>query len=265
MRILDLDLDFFLYGTAHMVDSQDARLDPDEYPPWSLDSVMSFLIDRCRLDGPRSGFVVEHHNELFYRWGRAIETGDLAIPAEVVHVDAHADLGLGDSSYTYLIDTLAFQSVEMRYETLKVRRPRTRQEMLDLGNHALTDGNWLMFALACGWIADLLYVSNSCAEASEGARPNDLMYVLMQDFDLKADHLQIVASREKFWMNGFGGPRVIEQRDPPIPFATAVWREYTAAEPFDMVCLTRSPQYTPAASDAIFDAIRQTFIEEFVQ
>ena len=38
--------------------------------------------------------------------------------------------------------------------------------------------------------------------------------------------------------------------------------DYRAAEPFDIVCLTRSPQYTPVEADAIFDAIRERFIDE---
>ncbi len=67
--------------------------------------------------------MIEHHNELFYRWGEAIDAGRMAAPFEVVHVDAHADLGLGDSSYAYLMGELAFQPIEERYKTLKARRP----------------------------------------------------------------------------------------------------------------------------------------------
>jgi hypothetical protein len=105
---------------------------------------MTFLTKRCRLDAPRPGFVVERHNELFYLWGDAIKAGQMASPFEVVHVDAHADLGLGDASYAYVMGELAFEPIEHRYEILKKRRPRSPKEMIDLGNHPLTDGNWLM-------------------------------------------------------------------------------------------------------------------------
>jgi hypothetical protein len=121
---------------------------------------MTFLTKRCQLDGPRPGFVVEQHSELFYLWGEATKAGQMASPFEVVHVDAHADLGLGDASYAYLMGELAFEPIEHRYEILKKRRPGSRKEMIDLGNHALTDG-WLMFALACGRISDLTYVTKS--------------------------------------------------------------------------------------------------------
>jgi hypothetical protein len=262
MRVLDLDLDFFLCGKAHFRDSAEERLDPDEYPPWPLDLVMTFLTKRCQLDEPLPGFVVEQHSELFYRWGEATKAGQMASPFEVVHVDAHADLGLGDVSYAYLMGELAFEPIEHRYEILKKRRPGSRKEMIDLGNHALTDGNWLMFALACGWISDLTNVTNSCAEGSDGARPGDLMRVLMQDFDMQADHLQVVGTREEAWRWAGSRPAVIDHRDPPVPFATKVSREYQAAGPFDLVCLTRSPQYTPAEADPIFDVIVERFIDE---
>jgi hypothetical protein len=113
--------------------------------------------------------VVEHHNEIFYHWGEAIDAGQMTTPLEVVHVDAHADLGLGDASYAYLMGELAFEPFQKRYEILRARRPSSRNEMLDLDSYALTDGNWLMFALACGWLSNLTYVTNSCAETSDGA------------------------------------------------------------------------------------------------
>jgi len=262
LRVLDIDLDFFLCGTAHYVDSADERLSPDEYPPWPLEAVIAFLVDQCQLTERRPGFVVEHHNELFYRWGEAIEAGRMTAPLEVVHVDAHADLGLGDASYSYVMGELAYEPIEKRYEILKARRPSSRTEMLDLGNYALTDGNWLIFALACGWLSALTYVNNSCAEESDGRQPGDLMSVLMQDFDMQADHLQVVGTRDKFWQHGRIRPQAIDRCDPPVSFTTNVWREYRALKPFDVVCLTRSPEYTPAEADPIFDAIVERFIDD---
>lgn len=264
MRVLDLDLDFFLHERAHYLDGSNERPDPDEYPPWSFDLAMHFLTDHCLLDGPRPGFVVEQHNELFYLWGEAIEVGRLAAPLEVVHVDAHADLGLGDASYVYVMNELVFEPMESRYEILKRRRPSSRGEMLELGNHALADSNWLMFALACGWIGGLTYVCNSFAKSSVGARPGDLARFLMKDFDTHADHLQLVGTREEAFEWAGTRPREIEHREPPIPFTFHPWREYQATEPFDVICLTRSPQYTPTEIDSLFDAIRERFIDEEV-
>jgi hypothetical protein len=82
------------------------------------------------------------------------------------------------------------------------------------------------------------------------------------DFDSDSAHLQVVATREDFLMSGRGTPQVIDHRDPPVPFTVNAWREFQASEPFDVVCLTRSPPYTPAEADPIFDAIRERFIAE---
>ena len=41
-----------------------------------------------------------------------------------------------------------------------------------------------------------------------------------------------------------------------------LWHEYQATEPFDLICLARSPSFTPAAADAVYDEIRSRFIDE---
>lgn len=51
-RVLDVDLDFFVHGVASYRDLEAGRLDGDEYPPWTTDAAMSFLSERCGLDGP---------------------------------------------------------------------------------------------------------------------------------------------------------------------------------------------------------------------
>jgi hypothetical protein len=39
------------------------------------------------------------------------------------------------------------------------------------------------------------------------------------------------------------------------------WREFEATEPFDVICLARSPDYTPAELDPLFDVIRERFVD----
>src|SRR4051812_38877731 len=96
-RVLDLDLDFFIDGPpAHWKRYDGGRLDSDDNPPWPLDRAIEFLAHRCNLNSKLPGFVVEHHGELFARWRDAINAGILRPPFELIHVDAHADLGLGE-------------------------------------------------------------------------------------------------------------------------------------------------------------------------
>ena len=104
-RILDLDLDFFVHEVVYWPDSDD-RPDSDEHPVWAIDDVTAFLRGRCGLSGRLPGFVTENHGELFPRWRSAIRDGLLIAPFHVTHVDAHADLGLGDAGYVYLLTEL---------------------------------------------------------------------------------------------------------------------------------------------------------------
>lgn len=86
MRVLDLDLDFFVHGTEYWM-PKGTRLDSEYYPPWSLEDTMRFLEGRCRLAEKLPGFVVEDHGEVFRLWREGIRRGDLTLPLSVTHVD----------------------------------------------------------------------------------------------------------------------------------------------------------------------------------
>lgn len=250
LHVLDIDLDFFLDDVADSCEPDGPRLDSDEYSPWSLADTMAFLQDRCGLDRKVPGFAVEHHREVFVRWRDAILRGDLTPPFQVTHVDAHADLGMGDSGYIYLMTRLVFEAPEDRLF------PET-------GTQGLGDGNWLAFALACRWISSLVYVYNRDED-----EPNDIFAHVMKGFNPRGDCIELVGMNKDeldkvvYYTLGRGSAPVILQREPPVPFRPTKWRDFKAAEKFDLVCLARSPAYTPAESDALFDAIRERFIDK---
>jgi len=91
--------------------------------------------------------AVEHHGEVFRRWRSAIRHGFLPVPFHVTHVDAHADLGLGDAGYVSLVTELLHREVE--------ERAGDEEDPAGLGG-----GNLLAFAIACRWISELDYVHN---------------------------------------------------------------------------------------------------------
>ena len=107
MRILDLDLDFFVRPVHNWMPSEE-RLSESEYTCASPDEVEAFLEQQCGLSKTDRipGRLCEEHVEAFDTWSEWIAAGTLTTPFEVVHVDAHADMGLGDSSYIYLLDEL---------------------------------------------------------------------------------------------------------------------------------------------------------------
>jgi hypothetical protein len=86
----------------------------EEYPACSLDDSVAFLRQQCGLTDRLPGFVVEHHGELFARWRDAIEAEILRAPFHVTHVDAHADLGLGDTGFIHLMSEMLFREPQER-------------------------------------------------------------------------------------------------------------------------------------------------------
>jgi hypothetical protein len=246
-RILDIDLDFFVDGAAHWLAYEGNRLDVDEYPPWPLEDALAFLRNHCGLSQRLPGFVVERHGELFGRWRDAIDAGALTPPLSVTHVDAHADLGMGDAGYVHLMSELLFKPVHER------RLPKP-------GPSGMDDGNWLSFAVACRWIGELTYVFNTV-----GPQPSDILAYVMEGFDPHAAYIQLAAVEksdiDELWMRLDKTP-VVKHYEPKVPFRAVPFRTFQADHAFDVICLTRSAAFTPAASDAIFDEIRAQFIDE---
>jgi hypothetical protein len=242
-RILDLDLDFFLDGVATWRGREDDRLDATDFPPWSVEQALSFLRDRCGLDRRLPGFAVEHHGELFSLWRDAIDAGRLIPPFHVTHVDAHADIGLGDYGYMHLMTSLLFEEPDNR------RHPTE-------GEGGLEDGNYLSFAIACRWLSELVYVYNTGGD--------DLLVYHMEGFDPRAQHIQLAAirSREELRDNLLTPTKLtIDHFEPRVPFKSMRWDAFQADQPFDFVCLARSPPFTPPESDVIYDEICRRFID----
>lgn len=245
MRVLDIDLDFFVHDPAYFKSSRSERLNAEEHRPWPLEEAIAFIAHRCGVTARTPGCVVEHHAELFPQWRSAIEAGFLEPPLSITHVDAHADLGLGDPGYVYLLTELLFQPIEKRHD------PAT-------GVGGLDDGNWLCFAIACGWVSDLTYVYTADVE-----RPIDLMPCIMKGFDADSGAIQLAGIPPEELAALFSSREpAVAFLEPEVPFAWVHCSDYQAAHAFDVICLTRSPGFTPPEADALFEEIRERFIDE---
>lgn len=79
----------------------------------------------------------------------------------------------------------------------------------------------------------------------------------MEDFRIDADHIQLAAmTRQEIMDFAFVARTEPLHLEPRVPFRAVPWPQYDAPAPFDLICLARSPAYTPSTSDALFDAIR---------
>lgn len=229
MRILDLDLDFFLSDCCPLAPL--GKRPPESCAvPWDEAAVRDFLERQCGLSkaNRRPGRIFDTHDKALDFWQERMEQGRLHAPFSVVHVDAHADLAIGRPGPAFI---------------LKAVLTRLPQERVTIDNYRngrkLDEANYLLFALAFRWIDDLTLVRNP------RSRP-DIPEILREGTDairLWSDISTLMEER-----NG---------REPTIRFT--VFDDYTrfnAAE-FDMVSLAQSPRYAPQSADRLMDVVAE--------
>jgi hypothetical protein len=245
--VLDLDLDFFVTPTHHWTDHPD-RLSDSDYTCASPSQVEHFLEHQCGLSKARKlpGRFCVQHDEAFHTWRQWIETGVITAPFDVFHVDAHADMGLGDPSWTYLLSEVLALPVSERSS------PKP-------GWEGLNAGSYLPFAIANRWIRTLTYVYPSDTHIHQGY-PNDLHTIFFRNEDVSGPIELLHYSRaqlDRILMASVDLPEPLS-REPAIPNA------YKAAESFvtegvTHVILAQSPGYTPKTADRLIPIISDYF------
>lgn len=245
-RILDIDLDFFVKEIVYG-ETNGPRPDPNIYPPWPIKKAKSYLRNNLGLseNEPIKGFAVENHSEVFFIWRELILSEKLKTPFDLVHIDSHADLGCQDLGYIYLCSEIMFNEQKERW-------------FPEFGLRKLGDGNFLAFALACGWISKYIYLY-----------PlnwiNDICYLFMQGNDLDSNYLQMKAinNSQIETMNYLIGQKVDIhiKTDPPIPFVRIPAIKYRNNREFDYVFLSRSPAFSPQPLDELYDFIKTQLIK----
>lgn len=105
MKVLDLDMDYFMTEIASTPFSCEERLDEEYYGDsvWTEEEVRQFLEQNLRLSKNHKipGRIVTGHNEALIFWKELINSKMLSDPFDVVHVDSHADLGLGGAAWSF--------------------------------------------------------------------------------------------------------------------------------------------------------------------
>ena len=226
MRFLDLDLDFFLNDNAYCSECGSGRLG-SEYKPWRASKVRHFLEERCGLspDAPVQGRTVESHDGVFVVWRTLIESGGLRVPFEVIHIDAHPDLWVGGGLYL----TSEFLHVD------------SERGLAMLNRKHVHSGNYLTFAIACGWIASLVWVPLR----------KHLKGLPKWDGDARSDLIQFKKRKGE-------GPiqeLPVVERDPGVPFKILPWHKFRTSETFDYIAFSRSPNFTPPESDELIPIV----------
>lgn len=236
MNVLSIDIDFFVEPVAHSRPFGSVeRLDAGEYAVDDEASVTQ-LLERCGLSpGARvPGVFIRHHHQAFDVL--AIACASEQATAVLTHVDAHSDLGMGDSGYVYLATELVHLTIDER------RRPRR-------GDEQMNEANWLAFAVAAGLVSDVTFVPRTMPTALK----HDL-----HPWHVSGAGDEIVVRRatkhEKDLISY--GQRELLKTVPVVaraPLSIRDHHDFCASAPPDLVIVCQSPQFTPAAADRVLE------------
>ncbi len=239
MKVLDIDLDFFLSEICHRP-NRNSRLLSSDYIPWAPEAVHNFMEHNCALTrvSKLPALVVRTHDEVFDIWREQIRKRHLQVPFHVVHVDAHADLGFSDSSYIYILG-----------ELLQVA-PNERQDPKRGGGNGLNQGNYLAFAIACRWLRKLTYVHHP-------RMSNDLPYLLFRNHQTQTKMIELglyrVEDAER--LASCNAPPQPLALEPPVPIHMISKEKFKNQGGFAFAYVSISPQYTPPQAEDLIQEI----------
>ena len=268
MRILDLDMDYFMTKVAHDVpETSTERLDEEYYAEsvWDKQKVIDFIENHLGLSKIRKtpGRIVAGHNGALFFWKELINTGRLEVPFEVIHVDSHADLGLGTDSPTFIRKHLLKWTVE--------ERPAHSQRINCFGRECAEGiADYLLFAVAYRWISKLTYCGNPNSDSDDYDvhtlknfeekyiydKPVDNVIQLFYNPTMDCPHMY---SDEPYKIWAYIDA---SQKEPEVPFRiipTVETVKYNGD--FDFIVFAQSPNYTPRSADYIIEVIRD-YIDE---
>ena len=229
MRVLDLDLDFFLADCCPLAEKGE-RPALTGHEPWQEETVRAFLEDQCGLSvsHPVAGKIFETHDSALTFWEEQIAAGRLTAPFDVTHVDAHSDLGIGYPGPNFVLFNVLALPVEKRRDVAAFYA----QKKLD-------EANYLLFALAMRRISALENVRNPRSRA-------DIPPALL-DADGNI-HLHSLTAQMFAAKNG---------AEPTIPFRVYDdYRDFRASGQYDFVTLAMSPRYAPVEADALAEIVK---------
>ena len=263
MQVLDLDLDYFNKKFATGIpDSVHERLPEKEYGEsvWCEEKVRIFLEHNLGLSKSKKikGRIVKNHNESLFFWEDLIAKGKLSDPFEVIHIDSHADLGLGYNSPYFLQSDFLTLPKEMR------RTIRSTDQDTPIGI-----GDYLLWGIAYKLISKIIYCANPNGDK------NDYCWETLKNFHEENSLTQKVINYIQLKYNpNMEIPRFNADDEEKIKYLNGAMtdqeveliiipteEEVNFSGDFDYAILAQSPSYTPASADYIIKIFRE-YIEE---
>lgn len=233
IRILDIDLDFFLDCKERPRKINKRKL--NKYQPWKASEVKRFLENNCGLDLIKKPLGKEflHHHEV-YLFCKNLKEKDKEIKFHLDHIDAHADLGICD---TKVISIFNDDELVLANESWITDEKEKKYD--------LNPGNFILFFLLQGWLSYLTYINHP--------------HLLYSDINKKV----LCEKSNKLCVKYFdsNNKETVAKNFPYVPFFQLDYRTFNNCHKYDYIFLTKSPDYTPIASDGLIPIISNYFVK----
>ena len=238
--VLSIDVDYFVRPKVTFHESG-TRPDDARHQVRDLVDVERFLRDRCLLnpDRPTPGVAALDHDAAFEAIQRWMAGSGLKAPFRLVHVDAHADLGLGDAGYAEIVENVLHRRVEDRADNLRY----------------FGLGNWLAYAIANRWIGEVIFLR----EPDPGIDGELMAHFFCNSPDYSV--LQMRPLTERQFLNldhsnrhEFAG---LPTEEPAVRWTRVSEADFALSQPPDLVFTCLSPEYSPPKADPIFDLVQR--------
>jgi hypothetical protein len=270
--ILDLDLDFFNWPPFRH-EHELPRLPASECKHLASSfQVRDFLERQCCLSEqfPLRGHEAEFHKDAIKVWRCWIDEGLLSVPFNIVHIDAHSDLGQGEDSLYIERELLALPVIQRRC-------------LNDGADCHLDSGNYLLFAIANNWVDNLTCVypvepvfpiqdtsgkhvapeqelrsfGSHCDKILYGEEllPCDIPAWIFRESDRRTGIIEL----KQYRLNQ--SPLCHDptlNTEPPVSFKNQASNDFHLSG-FTHFFLARSPQHTPKKADRLLPLIRKYF------
>jgi hypothetical protein len=213
------------------------RLDASKHKRVSLRIARQFLVTRCKLSKRQKtpAVFMRNHDQAYEVIAKLADSG----PIELVHVDAHSDLG----------EAISFYKPKWKWVlTDWIRQPAPRP----IPPRRIDAGNWLGYAAANRLLSNILFVPTE--------KPPDLYRYFFRSEPYGNHMLEFFDLTHVFPKWGFDEtwPAIVEGLKPSesVPFRVEKPEEFSMVQRPDFVLVCQSPGFTPKSVDRILDMTR---------
>ena len=258
MKVLDIDMDYFLEDVPYSIPQECTSRVSEDYKPWNKEKIIDFIENNLGLstNSKIKGKIVQNHHEALYYWNDLVSIEALRAPFEVIHVDSHADLGLGFASQFFIFENLLGLDVDKR-----VNIPNYENLFEEYSLPGI--GDYLLFAIAFRWISKLTYVANP------NGFGDDYPIFIMKNFQDSSGIIQLPYNNKyklTKLLELFGDNRTSMEKkylnnsilEPEVPFEIKKNIDDVKYNgDFDFITFCISPNYTPKSADFIIDIFKE--------